>query len=105
MIRRYGRRVSVSMNVIVAGDRKFAVGRMLDMSLPGCLIECRHTLKKGDYVQLRTFLPDQTEPVDITLAAVRWIHASRVGMEFIRTSEQDQHRLRNFIRRHASSAA
>ena len=104
-MRRYGQRVPVDTNVIVAGDRKFAEGRMLDVSLPGCLIECRHTLKKGDYVQLRTFLPDQSQPIDITLAAVRWVHTSRVGLEFIRTSEQDQHRLKDFVWRQAFSAA
>ncbi len=101
MVARYGPRVSVSCNAILAGERSFCEGRVLDVSLPGCLIECVHALQVGDYVQLRLFLPDQAMPMNVLLAAVRWVDSARVGVEFIRSSEEDQARLVKFVHRHA----
>jgi hypothetical protein len=104
MVTRYGPRVAVSCNVILAGDQSFCEGRVLDVSLPGCLVECVHALRVGDYVQLRLFLPDQATPMNVPLAAVRWVDSARVGVEFIRSSEEDQVRLSAFVRRSAPSA-
>ncbi len=101
MIARYGPRVAVSCGVVMAGTQSFSEGRVLDVSSPGCLIECVHTLRIGDYVQLRVFLPDQDSPLNIPLAAVRWVDSTRVGLEFIKSSEEDQLRLSRFVRRHA----
>lgn len=75
-------------------------GRVLDVSLSGCLIECAHTLKVGDYVHLRVFLPDEAGPLNVPLAAVRWVDNAKVGVEFIRSSEEDQQRLGGFVHRH-----
>jgi hypothetical protein len=36
----------------------------------------------------------------VLLAAVRWVCANRVGLEFIRSSAGDQDRLAAFVRRH-----
>jgi len=44
-------------------------------------------LHVGDYVQLRLFFPDQARPMDVSLAAVRWIDGKKIGVEFIRSSK------------------
>ena len=73
MVKRYGPRVELTCKVILAGDQSYCEGRVLDVSLPGCLIECVHPLplRVGDYVRLRLFLPDQARPMNVPLAAVR----------------------------------
>ena len=100
MVTRYGPRVTVTCDVVVAGDHVVFPGRVLDVSLPGCLITCVHTLKVGDYVQLRVFLPDQAAPLNVPLAVVRWVDKTKLGVEFIRSSEEDQQRLSRFVRRY-----
>jgi hypothetical protein len=95
---RYSQRISVACSVIFAGDGGVGEGRVVDVSLPGCLLESAATLKSGDYVQLRLFLPDLQTPLHVPLAAVRWVDGNRVGLEFIRTSVEEQIRLENFVR-------
>jgi len=97
-VNRYGPRVAFTCKVILTGEDSSCEGQALDLSLPGCLIECVHSLKVGDYVQLRLFLPDHAVPMDIPLAAVRWINSAKVGVEFIRSSEEDQRRLSAIVR-------
>jgi hypothetical protein len=31
---------------------------------------------------------------------VRWVNGSKLGIEFIRTTQDEQHRLEQFVRRH-----
>lgn len=97
MIKRYGPRVELTCKVILAGDQSRYEGRVLDVSLPGCLIECVHSLHVGDYVQLRLFFPDQARPMNVPLAAVRWVDGTKVGVEFIRSSKDDQVRLASLV--------
>ena len=98
MTTRYSQRISVACSVIFAGDAGVGEGRVLDVSLPGCLLESAATLKAGDYVQLRLFLPDLQTPLHVPLAAVRWVDGCRIGLEFIRTSVDEQARLEGFVR-------
>ena len=42
MVKRYGPRVELACKVVLAADRSRYEGRVLDVSLPGCLIECVH---------------------------------------------------------------
>ena len=55
-------------------------------------------LHVGDYVQLRLFFPDQARPMDVSLAAVRWIDGKKIGVEFSRSSKDDQVRLATLVR-------
>lgn len=98
MVNRYSSRVPVGCSVVFAGDGMVGEGRALDVSIPGCLLESPQTTRAGDYVQLRLFLPDNQPPLSVQLAVVRWVEGSRFGVEFIRSSSQDQVRLANFVR-------
>ncbi len=96
---RYGQRVSVECSVMFAGETTVGEGRILDLSLPGCLLESPEKMYPGEYVQLRLFLPDLLAPLHVPLAAVRWVDGFKVGIEFIRTSQDEQCRLEQFVRR------
>lgn len=97
---RYSQRVKVDCSVRFAGESGVREGRILDLSLPGCLLESPEKISPGEYVQLRLFLPDLQAPLQVSLAAVRWVQGVRVGLEFIRTSLDEQRRLERFVREH-----
>ncbi len=97
---RYSQRVTVECSAMFAGESAVGEGRILDLSLPGCLLESSKKMSTGEYVQLRLFLPDLQTPLHVPLAAVRWVEGVRVGLEFIRTSSDGQRRLEHFVRRH-----
>ncbi|MCW5799772.1 MAG: PilZ domain-containing protein [Nitrospira sp.] len=99
MQNRYSQRVPTDCSVMFAGDDCVGEGRILDISLPGCLLESPKKLTAGEYLQLRLFLPDHQAPLHVALAAVRWVAGSKLGIEFIRTSEDEQRRLEQFVRR------
>ena len=51
-------------------------------------------LKVGQYVDMRLSFATSQSPLQVKLAAVRWVSGWEVGIEFIRMSEADQSRLR-----------
>lgn len=101
--RRYSDRIAVTCDVVFAGSGVSGEGRVLDVSLPGCLMETLESMKVGDCLQVRLFLPDRPSPLDILLAVVRRVDRNVVGLEFIRSSPTDQVRLRRFVRAAARS--
>lgn len=98
MKNRYSQRVPMDCSVMFAGDNVVGEGRILDISLPGCLLESPKKMTAGEYLQLRLFLPDRQSPLHVALAAVRWVDGSKLGVEFIRTSEDEQRRLEHLVR-------
>lgn len=100
MFPRYGPRIAVACDVTLVGEHFHGEGRVLDVSLPGCLLESPHPVQVGDYLELRVFLPDRAYPLRIPLAAVRWVHGTLAGLEFIQSSPDDQARLNEFIQRY-----
>lgn len=101
MEQRYSERIPVACGVVFAGNGVIGEGRVIDVSLPGCLMESPEAMKIGDYIRLRLFLPDRSAPLNILLAVVRRAEGNLVGLEFIRSSQDDQMRLSRFVRKHA----
>ncbi len=99
MEERYSVRVPTDCSVVFAGEVLIGEGRIIDVSLPGCLMESLDSPKPGDYIQLKLFLPDQQPAIRVFLAVVRWTEGNRSGVEFIRSSEADQTRLTRFVQR------
>jgi c-di-GMP-binding flagellar brake protein YcgR len=97
---RYSTRVPIEGSAIFAGESMVGEGRIIDLSLPGCLLESPDSIRVGDYIRLKLFLPDDQPAVSVPLAAVRWAKDGRLGLEFIRSSEEDQARLQQLVQRH-----
>jgi c-di-GMP-binding flagellar brake protein YcgR len=102
---RYSARVPVEGSAIFAGEAMVGQGRVIDISLPGCLLESPDSIRIGDYVRLKLFLPDDQPAVSVPLAVVRWAKDGRLGLEFIRSSEGDQVRLQQYVQRHRQEAS
>ena len=97
---RYSLRVPVEGTVMFSGERCVGDGNLIDVSLPGCLLQTARQLEEGEYLSLRVLLPGQVVPLKIPLAVVRWGKHGLAGLEFIQSSLSDQRRLRQFVRRH-----
>jgi len=97
---RYSTRVLIEGSAIFASAAMVGEGRVIDLSLPGCLLESPNSIKVGDYVRLKLLFPDDQPAVSVPLAAVRWAKDGRLGLEFIRSSEEDQVRLQQVVQRH-----
>jgi hypothetical protein len=61
-------------------------------------------VSKGEYLQLKMFLPDIKTPLSVEMGVVRWTHGPRFGVEFIKMSGPDRALLAQFISKHQRSA-
>lgn len=94
MKKRYSTRASVQSTCVLSCNGLVGQAEVVNLSVPGCLLTTRMVLKVGQYVDLRLTFKTSPTPLQIKLAAVRWVSQGQVGLEFIRMSEADQSRLR-----------
>jgi hypothetical protein len=90
---RYSRRKTIDGRACIAAEGLVGNGRVLDLSVPGCLLETGLHLKIGQSLRLRMTYAGW-KPLSIDLAVVRWMNGRHAGIEFIRMSEGDQAALR-----------
>jgi hypothetical protein len=100
---RYHRRMHMKIPVIFTIGSRVGEGRVLDLTVPGCLIESPMSVKQGDYLHLKLLLPGLTSPFVVALAAVRWTDGSQFGVEFIKMAEKAQRQLTHVMARHLST--
>jgi hypothetical protein len=96
MTRRYSRRKAVDGSACVAAEGLLGNGRVVDLSVPGCLLETGVHLKARQSLRLRIIF-GAGKPLSISLAMVRWVNGRHAGIEFIRMPEEDQARLRWYV--------
>jgi hypothetical protein len=80
-----------------SADGVVGEGRIVNLSVPGCLIATSTKLKVGQYLHLQLRFSEGHAPLRIALAAVRRIEGMLAGLELIRMSNEDQFRLREII--------
>lgn len=93
---RYSERKPTSANVTLSAGLRVGEGQVLDLTVPGCLLQTAMPLERGQDVQLLIYL-NELRPMRINLGVVRWVSGKTAGIEFIRMSADDQARLRVFI--------
>ena len=72
-------------------------GTILNLSAQGCAMTTDLVPTVSSYFSLRIGLPDGATPIEIELAAVRWVSEQRCGVEFIRISPEMLTQLRSFV--------
>jgi len=95
---RYCTRVDTRLPVVFAGESFVGEGTVLNLSVPGCAITSKKAVLSGSYLELKVLFPDQTPPLSVGLARVRWCQGRYFGVEFIRMPGNDQIRLGRLIR-------
>jgi len=91
-------RFAVQLPVSFSGDQLSDGGTILNVSAEGCAITSGRVAGTGTYLQLTMQLREREEPVQVDLAAVRWVSATRFGVEFIKIRQEEEERLRKFVK-------
>jgi c-di-GMP-binding flagellar brake protein YcgR len=90
-------RFAVQLPVSFRGDQLSDRGTILNLSAEGCAITSETVAGVAVYLQLTMQLREREEPVQIDLAAVRWVSATRFGVEFIKIRPEEGERLKQFV--------
>jgi c-di-GMP-binding flagellar brake protein YcgR len=91
-------RFAVQLPVSFRGDQLSHGGTILNVSAEGCAITSDTIVGTAVYLQLTMQLWEQEEPVQVDLAAVRWVSATRFGIEFIKICPEEGERLKQFVK-------
>jgi hypothetical protein len=83
--------------VTFEGEGHVGSGKIFNVSSWGCGVESMSDVIPGIYVGVSLSLPDQSNPVEIELAAVRWSARRRFGVEFLSISKPSRMRLKQFL--------
>lgn len=93
MRRRYLNRVPVKGTATFSSASGLnGEGRVLDLTVPGCMIESPLPPRKGDSVFLNLYIPQFEAHFSVSMGIVRWVHGSRFGVEFVMMGQRDQMR-------------
>lgn len=101
---RYCPRVESTFPIVFAGDHFIGEGTVLNMSVPGCAVRSKVSVRAGDYLELRVIVLEEGVPLRIHLARVRWSQGKTFGVEFIRMPGSDQVRLGRMVKKHAHTS-
>jgi hypothetical protein len=91
-------RFAVQLPVFFSGDKISGEGTILNLAAEGCAITSDTVASVAVYLQLTMKLQEREEPVQIDLAAVRWVAATRFGVEFIKIRPEEEERLKKFVK-------
>ena len=87
--------MSVHYPVILCSKAGTRVGLMTTLSVNGCTIECQKSLNPNHPIEVHLRVPNQTGPLFIEAAAIRWSYGSLYGLEFL--IMQNRQQLNRFV--------
>lgn len=94
---RKDRRFAVQLPSVFREGDQLNQATVLNLSLQGCALTAERLPQVQTYLSLQVDMLNETEPVVIELAAVRWVSGYRCGVEFIRMAPEMAARLRSFV--------
>lgn len=95
---RYSQRVSVKGAVTFSSAAGLnGKGTVLDLTVPGCMIESTLPPRKGDSVLLNLFIPEFGAHFYVSMGIVRWVEGHRFGVEFIGMEQNDRLRYNAYV--------
>ena len=72
-------------------------GTLLDVSRKGARLRINRLLRRGQKLTLVLNLPWDEPPVEVRLAAVKWVQENTVGVEFLKVENEDRISLDVFL--------
>jgi hypothetical protein len=94
---RKARRVDLRCTLGFSSGEVEGDAMITNISTAGCRAESDVNLAEGLDVQLVLQLPDQSPPVKVERASVRWVSGRAFGLSFILFFPSERGRLRTFI--------
>lgn len=83
--------------VMFSDAEKIAEGKVTNLTVFGCAIECADAIPKGTALRMRLILPDHTQSLAVEEAEVRWVQGNRMGLQFHRVERAADFRLHSFV--------
>ena len=89
--------LAVQYPVMLSATDTIAEGKVTNLTVFGCTIECPEALEKGAALQVRLILPDQAQSLPVEEAEVRWVQGNRMGIQFHKVERAADFRLHGFV--------
>jgi len=83
--------------VMFSATDMIAEGKVMNLTIFGCTIECTDSLQMGTSLQVRLILPDQAHSLPVEEAEVRWVQGNRMGVQFRKVDRAADFRLHGFV--------
>lgn len=81
-----------SANLIVGN------GTLSDLSIRGCQVASRTTVKPGTTLRLDIHMSESESPIQVSQSVVRWVRENSFGCEFVTIQPPDWPRLQRLIK-------
>lgn len=94
---RYYPRAVVLGSAVFTGDGIIGEGQVLDLTLPGCLIDSPCSPRQGDSLELCLDIPQVGALFNIARGVVRWVQGARFGVEFIEMDPRERFQYNAFV--------
>ena len=99
MVTRKHPRFPVSLSSTLVHQNHFRhTGSVRDLSAKGCRVESLISPFTGMQIAIQLHIPDESQPIVIDNATVRWSGSAGIGIEFLTIAAPQQDRLRLMIK-------
>lgn len=89
--------LSTQYPVMFSDTAVIGEGKVTNLTVFGCAMECTGPIPEGTTLLLRLLLPDHTQSLAIEGAEVRWVQGNRVGIQFHKLERTAELRLHGFV--------
>jgi hypothetical protein len=89
--------VTAQVTLLSIFTRESAEGTLIDISRKGIRLSTEQSFQRDQKLALRLTLLWDKPPIDILLAAVKWVRGNHLGVEFIDLEADDQISLNAFL--------
>ncbi len=87
----------VTYPVMFSDATTIGEGKVTNLTVFGCTIECATAPLNKSPLFLRLLLPDQRESLPIEMADVRWVKGKNMGLQFLSVERTANLRLHGFV--------
>ena len=101
-------RTITKIEISVERDGRFVLGRSVNISSNGILVEVQRVLPQEGPMRLHFYLPGDPRPLQLTAEVLRAEFAgsmAKYGMRFLETTDEDRERIARFVHRLRSREA
>lgn len=89
--------LSVQYPVMFSDAETIAEGKVMNLTVFGCAIECTGAIPERTTLRVRLILPDQTQSLSVEEAEIRWVQGNRMGIQFHKVARAADFRLHGFV--------
>jgi PilZ domain len=89
--------LAVQYPVMFSDSDMIGEGKVTNLTVFGCTIECTNSVPEGTTIRVQLILPDQTQSLPVDEAEVRWVQGNRVGLQFHKVNRSADLRLHGFV--------